>query len=100
LKEVPADAILIEGEIIVDESMLTGTYIVPYLGINEPEIGETVPVAKIAASLSDLQSTLPRFNSSKSNIFAGTKILSFHHSSGRLSQAVAYNTGMNYACSL
>lgn len=29
LKEVPADAILIEGEIIVDESMLTGTCTAP-----------------------------------------------------------------------
>lgn len=80
LKQIPCDAILIKGDILVDESMLTG---------------ETTPVIKGAAEshLLATKSASQLFKNSKFGLFAGTRLVTSRSAMNDAPLALVYRTG-------
>ncbi len=78
--EIPCDSILLEGNAIVDESMLTG---------------ETTPVVKSCLHKDSFHqiSLSGIFKNQKHALFAGTKLLRASNTSSEPAMAVAYQTG-------
>ncbi|CCE78473.1 Piso0_001096 [Millerozyma farinosa CBS 7064] len=83
LTVLPCDALLVNGECIVNESMLTG---------------ESVPVSKISASPETLQCLLDDFTTpklAKSYLYNGTKLLKMKTSNDEPVTATVLKTGFN-----
>lgn len=83
LTVVPCDALLINGECVINESMLTG---------------ESVPVTKVIATQETVQLLPENFTSpllSKSFLYNGTKILKMKSSNDEPVTAMAVKTGFN-----
>lgn len=80
LTQFPCDAILIKGDIIVDESMLTG---------------ETTPVIKdaVEAHLLKSKTASQLFQNSRFGLFAGTRLVTSRSTTNEIPQAVVYRTG-------
>lgn len=80
LKQIPCDAILMKGDIIVDESMLTG---------------ETTPVIKSAVEshLLATKSASKLFRNSKFGLFGGTRLVTARSGTNDVPLAVVYRTG-------
>lgn len=82
---ISCDAILIEGDAIVDESVLTG---------------ESIPVSKCKLDRETLLKSTPRslFGSGKHSLYAGTKLLRAKASTGKTPLAIVYQTGTATGC--
>ncbi|CUM63638.1 uncharacterized protein PRCAT00001220001 [Priceomyces carsonii] len=83
LNVLPCDSLLLNGECIVNESMLTG---------------ESVPVAKVSANHDTLQSLTDDFTSpllAKSFLYSGTKLLKTRSTNDEPAIGMALKTGFN-----
>lgn len=81
MAQIPCDAILMKGDIIVDESMLTG---------------ETTPVIKssVESHLLATKIVSQLFRNSKFGLFAGTRLVTARSSGNESPLALVYRTGI------
>lgn len=83
LTTIPCDALLINGECVINESMLTG---------------ESVPVSKVAATADTVQSLPENFTSplvARSFLYNGTKLLKMKSANEEPVTAMCVKTGFN-----